>query len=250
MAFTLAEVLITLGVIGVVAALTMPSLIENHREKVTIVKLQQVYNLLQQATQRMIQDEGDRTINYFGADPEERINKYVELLPKYLNVVKVCPVGERSCVPFEYKGVGYTWSNNWRNIYLNNGSLLAIHNNGSSCLQDVSLQKTFCKEGIEPCYPLNYGTYFQGCATIWVDLNGKKGPNISGKDFFEFVLVQDGIVPTGLPQETIWVRQLEERCLKQEYKGGCSGWIIHNKNMDYLRCPDKLGWNKASSCKD
>lgn len=38
-AFTLAEVLITLGIIGVVAALTLPSLIQSYREKETVAKL-------------------------------------------------------------------------------------------------------------------------------------------------------------------------------------------------------------------
>ena len=38
-AFTLAEVLITLGVIGVVSAITMPTLIQNQQEKVLINQL-------------------------------------------------------------------------------------------------------------------------------------------------------------------------------------------------------------------
>ena len=37
--FTLAEVLITLGIIGVVAALTLPSLITNYRKKQTVAQL-------------------------------------------------------------------------------------------------------------------------------------------------------------------------------------------------------------------
>ncbi|MFQ8625693.1 MAG: type II secretion system protein [Candidatus Gastranaerophilaceae bacterium] len=40
--FTLAEVLITLGIIGVVAALTMPSVINNYKEKETIAKLKRL----------------------------------------------------------------------------------------------------------------------------------------------------------------------------------------------------------------
>ena len=38
-AFTLAEVLITLGIIGVVAAMTMPSLIQNYKERETVSKV-------------------------------------------------------------------------------------------------------------------------------------------------------------------------------------------------------------------
>ena len=48
-AFTLSEVLITLGIIGVVAALTMPPLITKNREKETVTRLKKAYSALQQA---------------------------------------------------------------------------------------------------------------------------------------------------------------------------------------------------------
>ncbi len=47
--FTLAEVLITLGVIGIVAALTMPTLIANHQKKQVAVKLSRFYSIMNQA---------------------------------------------------------------------------------------------------------------------------------------------------------------------------------------------------------
>ena len=48
-AFTLAEVLITLGIIGVVAAMTMPALIGNYQKKQTVSALQKAYTTLAQA---------------------------------------------------------------------------------------------------------------------------------------------------------------------------------------------------------
>ena len=48
-AFTLAEVLITLGIIGVVAAMTMPSLIAHHRKVATASKLKKFYSTMEQA---------------------------------------------------------------------------------------------------------------------------------------------------------------------------------------------------------
>ena len=44
--FTLAEVLITLGIIGVVAALTLPSLIQNYKEKATVTAVKESYSIL------------------------------------------------------------------------------------------------------------------------------------------------------------------------------------------------------------
>lgn len=58
-AFTLAEVLITLGIIGVVAALTMPALIANHRKQVTVTKLKKVYSVMNQAISAAVAEYGD-----------------------------------------------------------------------------------------------------------------------------------------------------------------------------------------------
>lgn len=44
-AFTLAEVLITLGIIGVVASMTMPSLISKYQERVFVERLKQTYSI-------------------------------------------------------------------------------------------------------------------------------------------------------------------------------------------------------------
>ena len=56
-AFTLAEVLITLGIIGVIAAMTMPMINNKYREIKTVSKLTQTYSILQQAFQLAIKDE-------------------------------------------------------------------------------------------------------------------------------------------------------------------------------------------------
>ena len=57
-AFTLAEVLITLGIIGVVAAMTLPTLIQNHKKQTYVNQLKKVVNTLGNAVQMAIADEG------------------------------------------------------------------------------------------------------------------------------------------------------------------------------------------------
>lgn len=58
-AFTLAEVLITLGIIGVVAAMTMPTLIANHQKKETVTKLKAFNSIMGQAFQMAKAENGD-----------------------------------------------------------------------------------------------------------------------------------------------------------------------------------------------
>ncbi len=65
-AFTLAEVLITLGIIGVVAAMTMPVLIQNHRNTVVETRLKKFYSAINQAVTMAENDYGEK--NYWYAD--------------------------------------------------------------------------------------------------------------------------------------------------------------------------------------
>ena len=58
-AFTLAEVLITLGIIGVVAAITMPTLINNYQKKAAITAAKKAYSTLSQAYTQLVNDNGE-----------------------------------------------------------------------------------------------------------------------------------------------------------------------------------------------
>ncbi len=62
--FTLAEVLITLGIIGIVAAMTLPTLIQSHRKQVVETRLKKFYSTINQAIQMAEVDYGDRTYWY------------------------------------------------------------------------------------------------------------------------------------------------------------------------------------------
>ncbi len=63
-AFTLAEVLITLGIIGVVAAMTLPALIQKNNNRVVETRLQKFYSTINQAIQRAEVDYGDKKYWY------------------------------------------------------------------------------------------------------------------------------------------------------------------------------------------
>ncbi len=58
-AFTLAEVLITLGIIGIVVAITMPSLITKYHQRETVTKLKDTYSIITNAVRLSEQENGD-----------------------------------------------------------------------------------------------------------------------------------------------------------------------------------------------
>lgn len=91
-AFTLAEVLITLGIIGVIVALTLPTVMTNYRNKVFETGLNTAYSLLLQGLSRMSSDAG-YTITY-NDYPKERDGSgcFYDIYKKYFDVLYDCGV--------------------------------------------------------------------------------------------------------------------------------------------------------------
>ncbi|MBP3925547.1 type II secretion system protein [bacterium] len=100
LAFTLAEVLITLGIIGVVAAMTLPALIEHHQKKVVETHLQKFYTVINQAIKLSAVGNGDPLdwdISPGSTYASYDVNKkfFEKYLLKYLKVTKYEQCGDR-----------------------------------------------------------------------------------------------------------------------------------------------------------
>ena len=99
-AFTLAEVLITLAIIGVVAAMTIPTLIFNYNKKVIETRLARFYSIMNNAVALSEVDNGPKTSWNFVLEEKDENGDYINQLSKtsnfvdkyllpYLKVVKV-----------------------------------------------------------------------------------------------------------------------------------------------------------------
>lgn len=80
-AFTMAEILITLGVIGVIAALTIPNLARKWEERAIISKYKKMYATLANAYNRAVADNGDP--EYWDLSDQASLMKFIE---PYLNI--------------------------------------------------------------------------------------------------------------------------------------------------------------------
>ena len=230
--FTLAEVLVTLGIIGVVAAMTMPSLIANHNEKQTVVQLKKVYATLSNAYVSVLNEYGaPADWGLPSRDNNESHDMFMAKFDNYLKYIKNCGTTDNGCYTdkiYDLKGNPYTSDvltvNSFKAI-LADGSGFALRVWNENCVKDNDI-----------------------CAFFEVDVNGLKKPNRFGRDIFRFYVTPKTIIPYGSP---IWPgnedMNFDNRCLV----GGasCTAWVLINENMDYLHCPEKLGWNKAKSCK-
>ena len=96
-AFTLAEVLITLMIIGIVAALTIPSVISNYQQQEFKTGLKKAVSVLNEAIQMNISQDGETP--YDRAHPEEEeIGGLSTFLSRHMNIIKVIRGGYQSSI--------------------------------------------------------------------------------------------------------------------------------------------------------
>ncbi|MBR1681192.1 type II secretion system protein [bacterium] len=216
--FTLAETLIVMGIIGVVAALTLPNLNSSTGNKEKVAKVKKIYQNLNDAFGRVEAIYGPYTTwNAYG--PAN--SKTYDRLSEFLKVSKHCAPNETGCfVSNTFKSLksGYIFTDNiapYHKIILADGAAVAIF-------------------PYDKCYNNVEGNY---CGNFYVDIDGpNKGTNTLGKDIFVFIWTDmNGVVPCGING--------------YEFKWGNSAaaWVINNDNMDYLNVDVNGKCNNNSS---
>ena len=228
--FTLAEVLITLGIIGVVAALTMPSLIAKHQKQVYYTQFRKAASQLENALQRYEFDHGclgnliacrdDNNIgSYIG------INNFIDDFSKYFNVTQLIN------------------DDNYQEICANYDKTI---------IRDAysEMGSEICKNDIGNDAPINTTAFITADGTLytfarddgagggnWVDINGpSKGPNKIGRDIFIFYLAYLDKIYWGGDKRLEW-NQLEnnmEKCEPENYDAyGCAAKLLQEGKMNY-----------------
>ena len=160
-AFTLAEVLITLVVIGVIAAITVPMLMTSYKKQETVSRLKKVYSSFAQTTSRAVLDNGPVESWDLTKGPEFFLDTYIA---PYLDIEKNCEDSNLGDCEFKYKLISgkevYVSSGYWRKFFLRDGTRIAAHVENSPT-QEFSF--------------------------ILVDINGLAKPNRMGRDVFAFI---------------------------------------------------------------
>ena len=211
-AFTLAEVLITLGIIGVVAAMTMPSLIQNYQRHVWLTQLKKSYSVLTNGFKAMLaEDNVDflydtslfnsiKPVNENGAycslnnndtltrsDCKDFFEKFKQYFPNsvYVEIVNT------------YKNKNKKEEISFHYYNMDGGSYRANHTYYLQFPDGVMMVGTFDKypsetEGELSSIRSKNGKLLYKAGDIRIDVNGKKPPNAYGKDIYLFVLSSDG----------------------------------------------------------
>lgn len=183
-AFTLAEVLITLGIIGVVAAITVPTLINNAQKKEYVSRLQKTYSMLNQAFKQYAADQGCTDMictGLFSGTTTANEPEWDNFFNNYLKVAKNCGRStNQGCFPTEtylnYAGTNTPDSDGtYYKVILADGQSLGIRPYSDAAYLNCTRRNTAGKEN-DPLY--------QTCGEILLDTNGMKGPNKAGRDYF------------------------------------------------------------------
>lgn len=204
--FTLAEVLITLGIIGVVAAITLPMIIAKYKDKVLVSQAKRSYSIISNA---MLKAKADYNFNSYG-DFFNKNNystaEIIEILAKELKPVKICPKGGK-CWTWKtmaskklYVNGKTTYYNlaRYPSMILADGSAIyiGVYEHNGDCYSSYNGYKTDGKgnpildENGEKIY---YTSYDYRCGSIKVDVNGEKGPNQFGADTWDISVKKDTI---------------------------------------------------------
>ena len=218
LAFTLAEVLVTLGIIGVVSALTVPTLMKNHQKKVFVTQLRKVCSQLSQAAEQAMTDNNavSLTETKYAGDDAANAMRFIQ---DYFKTVKHCTVLGDGCIPESYKTL--------------NGTLVPFDNDYDCYV---------IADGAAIC-SLNYGSWekrdsgLHGYVDYIVDVNSMAGPNVIGRDMIGVIVYDDGKV--GGFYDPNYGTSKESRldtCKEYpgEYGAGCIDYLIMNGwEMDY-----------------
>ncbi len=230
LAFTLAETLIVMGIIGIVSALTLPNLNSSTGDKEKVAKVKKIYQNLTDALGRATAVYGPFE-NWFINDANDaaKSKRFAERMTEFMKVSKTCGTSTGCFSSSKFLVMeGEEWSSN-----------------RLSSLQGKNAQMYILADGTSIAfYTINNGS------VISIDIDGPaKGKNQEGVDSFSFFITSHvnyelsacGCKPAG-----------DSECAHSgafDDTYDIAQWVIMNENMDYLKCASTLNWQTKTTCK-
>ena len=199
-AFTLSEVLVTMGIIGVISALTVPTLVNNYQRKALALQLRKTVSDIENAVDMLITEEGKTKFS-----ATSYYNNLDGFITNRLKTIKTCTKDKTNeCFANE----------NYNTINGDAGSAFTCEGNSYVLANSAAI-----------CMYKKVGLY-NGNPVVVVDTNGQAGPNIGGRDIFTFTI---------LPNGEIYGTGNENECSRDPFGDGCFDLLVTENNwkMNY-----------------
>ena len=178
--FTLAEVLITLGIIGVVAALTIPTLMANYQKQVWINKLKKTYSVLNEGYKQIMVNQGCTDMICTGFMPDDIVLNFAneEAKNKFITTFKLTNLN----------------SSQWDYEIKKGDDLCGSNVTFSGCIGSSVADETLSGSTADGSIISFLNGWILG-GIVLVDTNGLRGPNEFGRDIFVFAYTDKMITP-------------------------------------------------------
>ena len=217
-AFTLAEVLITLGIIGIVAALTFPQLIKKYRYYVLENQFKKAYSIMQQVVLTARYNLGVNSMYEYciQVDHPGEDASYINS-KKCLSALNYAFVKETTTKPWNKDE--HSISRDKDSIMTYNRKKVVTEASGLAGLTALWIMRQ-AQDGLLANFRINGYRI-----NINIDVNGVKGPNQLGHDVFVLVIDNKKDMVTGLKQNKIYTdEELENMDFEEEYQKALAGY--------------------------
>ena len=275
-AFTLAEVLIVMALIGFLFTLMIPTVVQKQSTTKYIEHLQSAQAKLQTALDMTAKDNNNLPPHDWPSVrmSENKSDAIMKELAKHLQIMSYCGNSSKGCFS----------QNNYRTLNGKNTSIIVedMEPNSQTIESDTYTESDMLNQDesgwgeVNPQMELEYtealpessSTYvslIDGgavvlktnstkcdrllvstdtlerplCGVIYVDVNGQNIPNMLGVDVFGFYLSNNSILPMGFYGDDF---SFDYNCLRETPRArnsnglGCTAWALKNRNMEYRKC--------------
>ncbi len=229
--FSLAEVMIALAVVGIIAAMTVPVVISNHQRQVMVTQVQKIYSDFGQAL--TILEAENLSKGLFASVLNKKDGKTIAQTAgvflvgdadnkPYFQVKRDCGTTAQPCFAASYKTIGNT--SVATAFSCENGYNVTFPSGSAVCIIPAEIDADTRGETANP-------------ATVYIDVNGAEEPNIAGRDLFTFNIYNDYTVDEVDPASANKEAQrttIMDTCTTSAVGAGCFSKLLNdNWKMNY-----------------
>lgn len=227
-ALTFGEIMITLSILSLITIIIIPTMLNNVNERKFVTGCKKAYTTLSQATDAAILDRGPLK-NWPDRDPDRDSERVYRFFSQHLNITQEC-INQNGCWTENIRGLNGEEVENFSNRGFGDNPISFKTADGMNMAFSLHQARNEW-QGVNRDYNINNNPNNNSTMYAFhVDVNGDQGPNVVGKDIFNFVVTQEGLVPAGLRNRNTQ----DNGCNRNTDGMNCAIRVLGEGKMNYL----------------